>query len=69
MITQEQKKALQDKGYAVEDMGAEWGADFAGQYRWTLGDDAGVPQFSEADAWEDAAQYDPQLVAYETANA
>lgn len=31
MKTQEQLEAM---GYTVEDMGAVWGEDFAGQYRW-----------------------------------
>lgn len=63
MITQERKAELTAAGYVIEDMGAEWGANFAGQYRWLnnehpmAGDGFGVEQYSEADAWIDASQF------------
>lgn len=61
MKTQEQLEAM---GYTVEDMGAVWGEDFAGQYRWlnaTHGDKSdgfGVIQYSLAEAWSDAIQFE-----------
>lgn len=63
------RKQLEALGYTVEDMGKEWGSDFAGQYRWMNsaheadgGDGFGVVQYSEEAAWEDAAQFEAQLV-------
>lgn len=58
--------ALMIKGYRIEDMGAEYGENFNGQYRWMndKNDDFGVPQFSEDDAWADALQYAPKFDAY-----
>ena len=51
-------------GYSVEDMGAVWGSDFTGQYRWMNdtheeggGDGFGVIQYSVEAAWEDALQF------------
>ena len=61
MKTQAQLEAM---GYTVEDMGAVWGDDFAGQYRWinsTHGDKSdgfGVTQYSEGEAWSDAIQFE-----------
>jgi len=62
MKTQAQLEAI---GYTVEDMGAVWGEDFAGQYRWInkrhtqdQGDGFGVIQYSEGEAWSDAVQFE-----------
>lgn len=67
MITQAQKDVLTAAGYTIEDMGAVWGQDYAGQYRWMNdqheedgGDGFGVEQYSEDDAWEDALQFQEQ---------
>lgn len=58
MATAERIEELKSAGYVVEDMGAEYGAEFAGQYRWmntVTGDfqDWGTSE-SEAEAWDDA---------------
>lgn len=62
MIAPSRKAELVAAGYKVEDMGAEWGTDFAGQYRWINNSPAhvdgfGVIQYSEEDAWADADQF------------
>lgn len=57
-VSPERKVELEAAGYKIEDMGAAWGTDFGGQYRWLNssheGDGFGVIQYSEADAWCDA---------------
>ena len=63
MIGIERKFQLIAAGYTVEDKGAVWGADFAGQYRWINNqpghvDGFGVIQYSEEDAWADADQFE-----------
>lgn len=63
MITQERKDQLRSAGYKIEDMGANWGTDFAGQFRWLNDnpphvDGFGVIQYSEEDAWADADQFE-----------
>ncbi|MGV2866351.1 hypothetical protein [Achromobacter sp. AGC39] len=35
-VSDARKGELQAKGYWIEDMGAVWGADFKGRYRWML---------------------------------
>lgn len=69
MITQAQKEVLQAAGYTVEDMGAVWGSDFAGQYRWMNethepggGDGFGVIQYDLEAAWDDALQFQEQAL-------
>lgn len=59
MVTREQ---LQAAGVVIEDMAAEWGASFAGQYRWLspaeLDDDGfGAICASVEEAWNDAVNY------------
>ncbi|MFT4064307.1 hypothetical protein [Paraburkholderia sp.] len=59
MITAERKAELIADGYTVEDMGAEWGSDFTGQYRWINKDGSFQdfePSYAEEDAWECAHQ-------------
>lgn len=68
MITQARKDELTAAGYKIEDMEAAWGPGWwSGSFRWinnTLqGDTFGEPQDSEADAWDDASQYQEQLNA------
>jgi hypothetical protein len=61
MVTQEQKDKLIQAGYTVEDMGAAWGREWIGQYRWlnaaVEGDGFGYPQLSEDEAWASAARH------------
>lgn len=70
MISAERKAELEAAGYSIEDMGAEWGADFGGQHRWLnsrlTGDTFGVIQYSEADAWADADQFEVKYRAVMT---
>lgn len=58
--------ALEQLGYRVEDMGEEWGSDFAGQYRWLNpslpGDGFGPVAYSESEAWADAGVAQAQSV-------
>lgn len=71
-ITAERIAELKAKGYFVEDMGQEYGEEFAGQYRWMLLDpDQGVVDFdivgySEACAWERADSFDVQCMVKAT---
>lgn len=49
---------LESLGYYIEDMGAEWGEEFAGQYRW-MNDETDEFQDCDTscsieDAWIDA---------------
>jgi len=57
-LTTEQIFTLIDAGYAIEDMGHEYGPDFMGQYRWLNGDD-----FQDGEASYSAE--DAVLAAYE----
>lgn len=52
-VTDARKRELAEKGYCVEDMGEVWGDEYAGRYRWMLGDeeDWGDIEYSEQDAW------------------
>lgn len=65
MITEQQKQALKDKGYSIENMQEVWGDGWwNGLFRWMndkqLGDGFGVPQISEEEAWADALQFEAQ---------
>lgn len=64
MISAERKAELIAAGYLIENMGAEWGADFEGQYRWLNGrhegDGYGNIMYSEEEAWADASQFEPK---------
>lgn len=58
MITFEQKAKATDLGYYVEDMGKEYGNEFAGQFRWMNKFDHDDFQdydvsYSENDAWKE----------------
>jgi len=62
MVTQERIAELQALGYMVEDVGAEYGSDFAGQYRWLNGrhegDGFGNIEYSIEDVWAAADRYE-----------
>lgn len=64
MITEQRKEYLTLMGYTIEDMGAVWGEEYAGQYRFLNyeEDDFGVIHFSPEAAWEDCDQYDKMLL-------
>ena len=66
MITQERKDELTKAGWYIEDMGEEWGPDFADQYRFMHKHDEdtfGDIQYSMEDAWDDCCQYQLSLVS------
>jgi hypothetical protein len=55
MITQERKEQILAAGFEIEDMGAVWGSDFTGQYRWMHADGSFQdfePSYSEDSAWK-----------------
>lgn len=60
MITQERKDELTAAGYVIEDLGAEYGPQFEGMFRWLNSthprnwDGYGCECFSEDEAWADA---------------
>ena len=56
LITEVQKAELVEFGYTVEDIGAVWGPEHNGTYRWWLGDDFQdyEPSYSEDAAWYNA---------------
>lgn len=65
--TAEEITALKDAGYTIENVGAEYGTDFHGQYRWLNpaheadgGDGFGMIFYNEADAWADAKNFQEQ---------
>lgn len=62
MITAERKAELTAKGFYVEDMGAEYGEDFAGEFRW-MNDATGEFQDDDTsdsadEAWAKADKYE-----------
>jgi hypothetical protein len=61
IATPEQIAALQAQGYYVEDMGAEWGAEWAGKFRWMKRDSDEFQDWdtsdSEAEAWACLVEY------------
>jgi len=67
MISTERKAQLTDFGFYVEDMGKEYGPDFAGQYRWmhhhTIDFQDGEPSCSEDDAWKDADRFERNITS------
>lgn len=59
--TPKQIEALKAAGFYVEDMGAEYGDEFKGQFRW-MNDKSGDFQdhdvsFSESEAWAECVFY------------
>jgi hypothetical protein len=65
MITAERKAQLIDRGFYVEDMGKEYGEDFAGQFRWMHHDTQdfqdGDTSDSEDAAWAEASRFDANV--------
>ena len=60
-ISQQRIQELKSLGFYVENMGAEYGEDFEGQYRW-MNDKTGefqecAPDFSIEAAWIDCDKY------------
>lgn len=66
LANHDEKQALVAAGYSVENMGAVWGSDFVGRYRWinetheNVGGGFGIIQYSEDDAWADAMNFQEQ---------
>ena len=64
MVSQERKQQLALKGYFVEDMGAEYGPEFEGQFRWMNSLTGDFQDFdtslSEESAWKRADRYESQ---------
>jgi hypothetical protein len=65
MITAERKAQLIDRGFYVEDMGKEYGYDWAGLFRWMHHDTQdfqdGEPSDSEDAAWAEASRFDANV--------
>jgi len=67
MISNERKQELKDRGFYVEDMGQEYGDDFAGQFRWMHHDTQdfqdGESSDSEDAAWAEADRFESNITS------
>jgi hypothetical protein len=62
MISEDRKQELTRKGYYVEDMGAEYGPEWKGQFRWMNNIAADFQDddtsFSVEDTWDSADHHE-----------
>jgi hypothetical protein len=67
MISQETKANLIAQGFYVEDMGQEYGAEFAGEFRWMNSISGDFQDFNTSDsedaAWVECANFNAKEVA------
>jgi hypothetical protein len=65
VITEQRKRELKDKGYYIEDMGLEYGPEWAGQFRWMRSNPSDFQDYgtsySTEEAWNEAHLHDEQL--------